>query len=254
MKLEAIDHLEDGKAKVILRQLLEKATSPAFGVLPQRELNLLLFEALRDAGVVRPEASLYSLMTDLKITRARARNLLFDLEIRETSGKELDAQARLALARPKGFVLDGSYLVLGIENPLVQAHIKDRVTQLGHLTDASFDATLIRIKPAALGALVENLMDDADRAAFRQGMIEAGLEKSKSLSSAIAYGLKALATKYIGEEAAEYGAGYLEELGAFITPRAQGAIARVVDILRGLVSGSPSPQPPEDPRPQIRGL
>lgn len=248
MTLDAIDRLEGAEAKRILRRLLARATSPAFGVLPQRELNLLLFEALRDAGVVRAEASLYTLMTDLKISRARARNLLFDLEIRQALAiEDLDAQARRALAQPKGFVLDGNYLVFGIENPLVQAHIKDRVAQLGHLTDASFDSTLIRIKPGAMGALVESLMDANERNAFRQGMIAAGFDKDKGLAAALTYGIKYLATTYLGKEATEAGAGYLEDLANFIMPYARGAVDRVTAILKDIAAEPAGP-------PQIRRL
>ena len=232
MKLDVIDTLPQAEARRILRMIFERASVPAFGVLPQRELDLLLFEAMRDAGVIKANATLYELMTGLKITKAKARNLLFDLEIRDAqAAMGLDDKARDALANPRGFVMDGAYLAFGIENPVVQAHIKDKVSALGHLTDASFDASIVKIKPEALGALVEGLMDDDDRAVFREGMIAAGFDKDENLATLIREGLTFVAKKTVGEAATDIGAGYLDQLAAFIQPHARRAKDKVAGVL-----------------------
>lgn len=238
MDFDAIDRLTESEAKAHLRALLEGVTQPAFGVLPQRELDLILFKLMRDMGVIDPDASLYELMSDLKITRAKARNLVFDLEIRDAqAARGLDARARAALAKPRGFVMDGAYLAFGIENPVVQAHIKDKVTSLGHLTDASFDATIVKIKPQAMGALVEALMEEKDRDAFREGMIAAGFDKDDSLQTLIREGLVFIGKKTIGDTATDIGAGYLEDLADFITPYARKAQDKIAAVLKQVKAG-----------------
>ena len=124
----------------------------------------MIFAALRRAGAVARDASLYELMTALRITRAKARNLIFDIAIRgDLDGAALDSAVKRAVARPRGFVMDGSYIALGIEDPLIQAHMKEGVRALGHLTDASFDSAVVRLKPGALAALVEALMSPSAR-------------------------------------------------------------------------------------------
>lgn len=233
MDLDRIDTAPEATVRAVLKEIFAKATTPAFGVLPQRELDLLLFKALRDCGILERDDSLYSLMTDLKITRAKARNLLFDLQIREASATgDLDREAREALARPRGFVIDGSYLAFGVENPVVQAHIKDRVTQLGHLADASFDSTVVKVKPKAIGELAAALMDEDEETAFRDAMVAAGFDREKSMAAFLKAGLMHVAEKLLSEDAAEIGESYLEDLAGFFTPYASKAKNRIVKVLR----------------------
>ncbi|GEM_PF-186739 len=233
MNIDEIEKLDDNKIKELLRKHIENITRPAFGVLPQRELDLLHFQLLRESNVIKSDASLYSLMSSLKITRAKARNLLFDLEIRQSQEEnDLDQLARTALANPRGFVMDGAYLAFGIENPVVQAHIKDKVSMLGHLTDASFDSAIIKIKPAAMGPLVKSLMDEDDQKLFKEAMIEAGFDKDENITVAIKEGLKHLATKAVGKTATTIGAGYIDQLADFLTPHARNAKDRLVKALR----------------------
>ncbi len=232
MKIDAINDLTDIEARALLTEIFTSYATPAFGALPQRETDLILFAAMRRAGAIAPDASLYDLMTALRITRTKARNLLFDLEIRgELSGESLDAQVRDAIARPRGFVLDGSYIALGIENPVIQAHMRERVRALGHLTDASFDSALVKLKPAALATLVEALMTRAELENFRAGMIAAGLKKSQTIRAALKDGLTHIAKKAIGPSATEVGGALITELADFVRPsveRAVGAVARTL--------------------------
>jgi hypothetical protein len=233
VNFDAIDALDETRAKEILKNILSHACVPAFGVLPQRELDLLLFKALRDAGMIDTSNSHYTLMTALKITKAKARNLVFDLEIRDAQmAASLDDRAREALAKPRGFVKDGAYLAFGIENPVVQAHIRDKVNDLGHLTDASFDSAIVKIKPDAMGELVEALMNEDEKAAFSEAMIEAGYEQDESLSTALKEGLKHLGNKTIGETATMIGAGYIDDLADFLMPHARKAKDKVGHLLK----------------------
>lgn len=234
INLDAVEGLSEAAAKEVLTDIFTQVTQPAFGILPQRELDLMLFRALRKSGVIARDATLYELMSQLKITRAKARNLLFDLEMREASesGGDLDARAKEALSNPRGFVQDGAYLVFGVENPVVQAHLKEKVNALGHLTDASFDSSLVRIKPAALPALIEELMSDDDQRAFREAMIDAGFEKDDTLTAALTESLKHLSKKYLGEATTEIAGGYIEQLSNMMMPRAQKAKNALSDMLK----------------------
>jgi len=82
MNLDAVDGLSDVQLRAILKSIFSKVTEPAFCALSQRELNLFLLEKMREAGVLEEPASLDHLMCDLGVTKARARNLMFDLHIR----------------------------------------------------------------------------------------------------------------------------------------------------------------------------
>ena len=63
--------------------ILTRYTQPAFGALPKRETDILIFEVMRTLGLLPEDASVYDLMTDLRITRAKASQLLFDSAIRK---------------------------------------------------------------------------------------------------------------------------------------------------------------------------
>jgi hypothetical protein len=173
-------------------------------------------------------------MSQLKITRAKARNLLFEVDMREATESEanLDRRAKDALSNPRGFVRDGGYLVFGVENPVVQAHVKEQVNKLGHITDASFDTALIRIKPDALPVLIEALMSEDEKAQFNEAMIDAGLSKDKSLQSALSGSLKFMSTKYLGEDVTDIAAGYLDDLAKLMMPPAQKAKGAITDLLQ----------------------
>jgi len=113
---------EDSVLREQLVVFLKDIMQPAFGALPKREVELKVFELLRGIGAVDEKASIYSLMTDLRITRAKATQMLFDLEVRSHGGDEarLDDEIREALRQTK-FAKDGDYFVMEIESPLALA-------------------------------------------------------------------------------------------------------------------------------------
>ena len=72
-----IDDADEAEIRKAMKSFLSDFTRPAFGSLPKREIELIVFQMLRDIGVLRKDASLYDLMTDLRITRAKASGLMF---------------------------------------------------------------------------------------------------------------------------------------------------------------------------------
>lgn len=58
-----------------------------------------MFEAMRDLGVIAKKASVYELMTDLRVTRTKAQQLLFDSGMRspDTSPAFLDDLVIMAI-------------------------------------------------------------------------------------------------------------------------------------------------------------
>jgi len=254
MDLTAIDRLPEAEARRILKDLFAAYARPAFGALSAREADLVVFAALRRAGAVARDASLYELMTALRISRAKARNLSFAIAIRgDLDGASLDTAVKRAVARPRGFVMDGSYIALGIEDPLIQAHMKERVRALGHLTDASFDSAVVRLKPGALAALVEALMSPGERTHFEAAMIGAGLDRSKTLRAALIGGLTHLARKTIGEDATLAGKGVLGEVYEQIADFVQPELEKAVASIRAVLAEAFGDIAPPAPSPKVRG-
>lgn len=141
----ALENAGEEKLKYELESFIQDFMTPAFGSLPKREIELRVFDLMRNLAVLETEATIYSLMTDLKITRAKASQLLFDLEIRHhgSDRERLDGLLKEAMINTK-FAKDGEYFVMEVENPLTSAHLRQRIRDIGHFSDTSFNSALVR--------------------------------------------------------------------------------------------------------------
>lgn len=217
-KLEALDAEQ---AKAALTAFVATFTSPAFGALPKREIELELFEMLRSLGVIDRKATLYGLMTDLRVTRAKASQLLFDAEVRKhgSNTEHLDKEVKDALCAAR-FAKDGDLFILEIENPLTQAHLRHRLKALGHVTDTSFNSAIVKMPIDAVKDLLVELIPEQDRPAVRQALIAAGLPDD-SLPGILKSALKSLGGKVLGE------AG--DQIATWAVEAAPGLIGSVVN-------------------------
>lgn len=169
-----IDALDDSEAKEALKRILNALATPAFGSLPKREIDLLAFSEMTRLGIVAPDASLYDILTGLRITRAKAAQLVFDREVRRgVTESELDTLAIETIAAAR-FVKDGDLLMIEEENPLVHAHLKERLKRLRHLSDTSFNAAIVRMTIPAAQALMVDIIPADRREDVRRALVEAG--------------------------------------------------------------------------------
>lgn len=170
---KSIAALSGDEAKDALSRILTAFTSPAFGTLPKREIDLMVFTEMTRLGIVSPKASAYELMVGLRVARAKANSLVFDRDLRAHEVGDLDAAITEALANAR-FAKDGDYFVLEEDNPLLHATLKDRLKRLGHISDTSFNTALIRMSPDAATALTVDLMPKDGREEVRRALVKAG--------------------------------------------------------------------------------
>lgn len=232
--LNRYDQLAPEKVKAALRSLLSVATTPAFGAVSKRELELALFELLRELGVIERKASLFSLMTELRVTRTKASQLLFDIEVRSRGDDAdgLDDEVRLALAETK-FAKDGDLFVLEIENPLVQAHLRNRLRELGHVSDASFNSAIVRMSSDAAADLIIELIPPDERAAVKNALIAAGAPDG-SVSGVLKGAVKTLAKKLAGEAGDQFAEGVVDKAEGFLKPVFAVGGKGITDVWTGL--------------------
>jgi len=219
-----IDGVEPDAAKRALKKLLKAFLDPAFGALPKRELDLTAFDVLRDLDLLGTNPSLYQLMADLKITKAKARNLLFDLDVRAmgNDADALDNAVRSHLEKAK-FTKDGAYFVIEIENPLTLAHLAEKVRRKGYVTDGSFNASIARVPLDALCEVMADLLSPEAQESVRRALEAAGAPPAATLENVLKGAVKSLAKRAVGEAADVT----VEMAGDFLKPILAGAAARV---------------------------
>lgn len=212
----ALENVSEDKLKSEIESFLSDFMAPAFGSLPKREIELRVFELMCSLGVLKSEATIYSLMTDLMVTRTKASQLLFDLEIRRhgSDRARLDELVKKALINTK-FAKDGDYFVMEIENPLTLAHMRQRVREIGHFSDTSFNSALVRAPLDTVTDLILDIIPDDQHQEVKNALVDAGAPDS-SAKGVIRGALKTLGRKVIGEAADQVAEGIVDNSASFI--------------------------------------
>lgn len=192
-----IKNASEQSAKEALHLILARYLTPTFGALTKRDIDLLIFTALERIGYLEPDPSLYALVQKLRVTRAKARSLLYERELQRMGERDLDEKVRQALRRPL-IQKQGELFVLEIDNPLVIDHLRARVQMLGYASDSSFSSSLVKLSDDAIIALLDSMLDDKHKERVRKEWIKAGLP-DKSFQGVMKDIFKALAKKVADE-------------------------------------------------------
>ncbi len=231
----ALKKLEKPELEALLGRLLSDYTAPAFGVLPKREVDLLVFRTLRDARLICSEAALYQVMADLRVSRSKARNLLFDLEIRHAQAGQLDDQVRSVIMNDSYF-RDANWFVLEVENPVVQAHLREICRRARVVTDASFNPSLVRLPVSGLASVLEEFMTADQQAEVKRGLYRAGKLDDPSFRGLMKRALSDLAGRFAGKVGGEVMDGAIGAVGEFLQPILSGDQEEITDIWSGIYS------------------
>lgn len=212
----------------VLADFLERYLDPAFGALPSKEVNLLVMKLLEELKYINKEPSLYELVSKLRVTRAKARNLIYDQELRRLDTKTLDARVKNALKEPL-FQKQGDLFVLEIENPLVIDHLRSKLQSLGHASDGSFSPSLVKMSMDAVAALIEDYLPKSQRRTVKNALIKAGAPDS-SLQGVLKSTIKAIAKKV----AQDSGEALVEKASGYMSPIVDGAIDQATNMVKEL--------------------
>lgn len=205
-------------------KFLNKYLSPSFGALPKREVDLEVLEALVEIGYLETDPKVYELITKLRVTRSKARGLLYDRELRrlaESDLKELVVSA-ISYAIPHK---DGDLFVLEVENPYALDHLRHLVQQSGHASDGSFSSSIIRLSLAAYSDLLASILDHGQKDKVKAGLIKAGAPEM-SFKGVLKGALKKLGSKVAAEAGAEIAEGVGGYIGTMISESAVSIAAK----------------------------
>ncbi len=215
--MEIIEQLKEAKAedvKQVFIALLQDYLTPAFGSMSKRDLDILLFMKLQELDLFPQNPDLYELVSQLRVTRSKARNLLYESKLRHTSPKELDEELKVLLQHPI-FLKDQDKIGIEIDNPYLIDHLRSKLKKLNHITDGSFSPELVRLTTDAFIALFESYLPEASKKKIQKAFVEIGAEADKSFKGILKGALKKLGTKLAdkaGGELAASAGDYLEPL------------------------------------------
>lgn len=225
---QIIQDATEDKAKVALTCILENYMTPAFGALPKNEVELIILNALETLGATDSEPELYELVSKLKVTRSKARGLIYDRELRRSSEKELDQKVINLLKRPL-IQKDGDLYVLEVENPLVSDHLRSRVKKLGYVSDGSFSPSIVKLGLDAVSSIIESYLTEDQRNDIKAVLITAGAPDT-SFRGVIKATLKKVAKKV----ASDTGEALMENASEFISPIIDAGIDSITEKVAGL--------------------
>ena len=87
---EYVNSTDHHTCQRVLAELLANYMNPAFGALPGKEVDLFVLNALGELGYITAQPLLYELVSKLCVTRPKARNLIYDQELRRMDFTALD--------------------------------------------------------------------------------------------------------------------------------------------------------------------
>lgn len=226
---QTLANIAEPQLRAVLAKLLEHYLTPAFGVQPKAETELAMLEALQQLGLIAAEPGIYELVTQLRVTRPKARKLIYERALRRSDAGALDKQLK-ALLRAPVILKNGELFALEVENPLLADHLKERLQQLGHGSDGSFSACLVTLKAEALAALVAASLSPDDQERLRKALVKAGAPDT-SLRGLLTGVLKKLG----GKLASKAGEALAEQASDYLGPVLDAAVKPAVEKLSALL-------------------
>lgn len=205
-------------------ELVNSYLQPSYGSMSKRDFEILLFMKLQELGVIEKDPDLYQLIKDLKISRTRVRNLLYEAKMRTSEEKDLDKELIQLLQKPV-FLKDSDKLAIEIQNPLLTDHFRFKVKELGFITDGSFSTELVKLNCSAYIALVESMLSVETKSETVKLLVDAGIMKDKSFKGVFTELVKKIGAK-VANEAGEQA---IDEAFKYLSPIISGKIGDAKD-------------------------
>jgi hypothetical protein len=210
--LEELNAIHHTKAKTALIKIFIHYLNPAFGALPKRENEIIMFQVLQDLKIFDKNPDLYSLLSSLRVTRSKARTLLYESNLR----KDVDLEEELLeILKNPVLLKDNDKVCLEIDNPLLIDHIKHVLKDLRHITDGSFSPDLVKLTPEAYKKLLNNRFKKISKNELKKALVECGVEKELTAKTLLSGVLKKVGKKVAddaGDKAGEFLGDYLGDL------------------------------------------
>lgn len=232
-KLDSIS--DDKKIRDGFRNVLSAYLNPAYGSMSKRDFDILLFIELQKMEIIPQNPEIYDLVSGLKVTRTKARNLLYESKLRIMTSSELDDELRNIIVKPI-FLKDGDKISLEIGNPYLIDHMRSKLKQLGHITDGSFSSELVKLTTDAYIELFYSMLGEERRIKdIERKLIDCGAKADTSI--------KGVLESIVVNFAKKAGGSVVEELVGdvtrdYLTPIMDNVIDTSSDLIKKFIEGN----------------
>jgi hypothetical protein len=181
----------EAQLKAALEHLLAAHILPVFSAARQVEHEVAALRAVKTLGAPPDNADEYTLVTSLRITKAKTRHLLYQDALRTlTSPQQIDDALRALVVQPAA-TKDGDLIILEVPQPFLMDALRRRVRQFGFLSDCGTKALKATIFRALF--LILGLIKTAGRATAGGAGEHLGAAIAEGTGSALAHGTQAAA-------------------------------------------------------------
>lgn len=228
--IDNISNLESERVKEAFIELIADYLTPAYGSISKRDFEILLFMKLQELGVVDANPEIYDMVSSFRISRTKARNLLYDAKMRSSSKEDLDRELVELIKTPK-FYSDNDKISLEVGNPFLIDHLKAKLKNLGYITDASFSPELVRMTEQSFIALFDSMMTEKSKKEVKKALIQCGAKEDDSFQAILTSAVRSVTTKFMGE-AGGRSIGYL--ISDYLAPILEGNIDKIKERFKGI--------------------
>lgn len=198
----AIDAVSPEVLRDALSMLLAPHASPVFGAAKTIDHEVAAFNALKKLGYLAQDADEFDLVQKLRVTRTKARSLLYQAALRTERSDDQNTAALKRILCEHEIAVDGKYFVVEIPDPLLLEDVRRRVRRAKAISDKSFSGSIARLTDRALAHLLVDILD-RDSSRERNSKLTRGTHYTpKTLQDAVVKLLAEAAKKAIGDRVA----------------------------------------------------
>ncbi len=174
------DYCDDVKkiAEAFLK-FIDKISYPSLGALTKKEIEVLLFVVLKEHEILDLDSKdpIYDLIKKLRVSRTKARNLLYEISLRQKDDKELEKEL-YGLLESTLVLKDNNWILLEVSDPYLRDYIKKILKENSFISDYSFSSEVLRISHKAyVYLLFRNLKEEESEKVLN--IIEKLIDKSE---------------------------------------------------------------------------
>lgn len=193
-------------------------SNPSFGSMSKHDIDLLLFDSMVKLGLINKNPTIYTVMKELKVTRAKARNLIYEYQLRKVKSEDELGEQLCDILKTPLLTRESNNVWLEIDNPYLVDFVRNELKQLGYVTDGSFHAELVKLSVEAFSGLYEKMLPNERKKDIEKRLVKLGIKPNTSLKAILPHLIKGVcktmaktAMGKVGEDIADDFFKYIKE-------------------------------------------